>query len=37
MNAFIDIVKWVAVFAGTALFVGGLIVGTLSWFLTHPD
>jgi hypothetical protein len=37
MDLWIDIAKWLAAGIGSIVVLGALVVGTLSWFLNHPD
>jgi hypothetical protein len=37
MDAWIDIAKWLAAAIGSIVVLAALVVGTLAWFLNHPD
>jgi hypothetical protein len=37
MDAWIDIAKWLAAGIGSIIVLAALGVGTLAWFLNHPD
>ena len=37
MDFWIDIAKWLAAGIGMIVVLTALVVGTLTWFLNHPD